>query len=280
MWPMCLDTILATKTGERYFINKEKPLTVTEAKMRKFLGACILMGNLKFPRIRMYWESKYRIPSIADALTRTEFLDIYANLSATTDHDKPANPKLFWKVDPIVQIIRENMGAQPMEEFNSIDEQMIPFHGRMPARQYIKNKPNPVGLKSYVRCGKSGIAYDFEFYEGAGTGVNYRHLGLGGSVVKRLCEKIPRHENFKVFFDNHFTGLPLLEELKSDGILALGVIMPNRMGNPGLKTKAELQKEGRESYDHRVEKSGDISLIRWNDNSIVNLASTFVGKFE
>ena len=102
------------------------------------------------------------------------------------------------------------MVEQPPEEFNSIDEQMIPFHGMMPARQYVKNKPNPVGLKNYVRCGKSGRAYDFEFYEGAGTGIKYRHLGLGGSVVMRLTECLPWNENFKVFFDKHFTGLPLL----------------------------------------------------------------------
>ena len=59
---------------------------------------------------------------------------------------------------------------------------MIPFQGRVPGRQYVKNKPNPVEVKLFVRCGRSDMAYDFKFYQGKGTGVSKDHkdLGLGG----------------------------------------------------------------------------------------------------
>ena len=48
---------------------------------------------------------------------------------------------------------------------------MIPFTRRVPAKQFVKSKPNPVGLKNIVLCGKSGRALDFEIDLGAGTGV-------------------------------------------------------------------------------------------------------------
>ena len=109
-------------------------------------------------------------------MTQSKFLQIAANLAATSDDDPPAGTtNKFWKVHPVVVAVREACRSLPPEEHNSIDEQMIPFHGRMPARQFVKNKPNPTGLKNFVRCGKSGNAYDFEFYQGKGTGTSAEH---------------------------------------------------------------------------------------------------------
>ena len=92
---------------------------------------------------------------------------------------------------------------------------MIPFTGGAPAKQFVKNEPNPVAIKNFVICGKFGKAHDFELYQGKGTGICEEHksLGLGASVVLRLAENIPRFSNYKVCFDNYFTGFPLIQEL-------------------------------------------------------------------
>ena len=37
-------------------------------EIRKFIGINILMGNFHLPRVKMYWGSVTRIPSIADAM--------------------------------------------------------------------------------------------------------------------------------------------------------------------------------------------------------------------
>ena len=77
---------------------------------------------------------------------------------------------------------------------------MNPFQGRVPERQYVKNKPNPVGVKLFVRCGRSGLSED------------HRGLGLGGSIVMCLVENLPERENFKVYFDNFFSTFQRLTE--------------------------------------------------------------------
>ena len=80
-------------------------------------------------------------------MTQSSFLLLYANLAATSEDDPPPNNKnKYWKVQTVVEAVRNACHSLPPEEYNSIDKQMIPFHGRMPARQYFKNKPNPVGL--------------------------------------------------------------------------------------------------------------------------------------
>ena len=156
---------------------------------------------------------------------------------------------------------------------------MIPFHDRCLACQYIKNKPNPVGMKSFVHCGKSGKAYDFELYQGAGTGISAEHtyLGLGGSIATWLVEKIPQNENFKVFFDNCITSIVLLLKLKALGMYLLGVMKSNWMAGGVLKPKSSMQKEGRGSMDSWVTKSREGVVVCWYNNSSVNVASTFVG---
>ena len=116
---------------------------------------------------------------------------------------------------------------------------MIPFQGRVSGRQYVKNKPYPVGVKRFLCCGKSGMAYDFEFYQGKCTGVSqeYKSLGLGGSIVMCLVENLPVNENFKIFFDNVFTCIPLLLELKAKGMFSIGVLKTNLMSGSVVKLK-------------------------------------------
>ncbi|KAH6932621.1 hypothetical protein HPB50_008190 [Hyalomma asiaticum] len=60
---------------------------------------------------------------------------------------------------------------------------MLPFIRKVPAKQVIKSKPNPLGAKIFVRCSSDGIAHDFKVYPGKGTGIDreYSYLGLGGA---------------------------------------------------------------------------------------------------
>ena len=159
-----------TKTGRASDVTKEE--------LKKFLGISIIMGNLKFPRLRMYWQSKYRVPIIRETMARSRFLFIHANLAATSGEEPMNNINKYWKVHLVVEIVRNGCRALEPEKYNSIEEQMIPFHGSCPARQYIKNKPSPVDIKSFVHYGKSGKAYDFELYQGAGTGISAEHTYL------------------------------------------------------------------------------------------------------
>ena len=73
------------------------------------------------------------------------------------------------------------------------------------------------------------MAYDFKFYHGKGTGVSedHKHLGLGESIVMRLVENLAERENFKAYFENFFTSIPLLIQLKEKGYHALSVLKTN-----------------------------------------------------
>ena len=50
------------------------------------------------------------------------------------------------------------------------------------------------------------------------------------------------------------------------------------MGNPPLKSVKKVEKSLRDSSVVATETSSDISAVRWKDNKVVNVLSTFAGK--
>lgn len=88
---------------------------------------------------------------------------------------------------------------------------MIPFEGACSVRQFVPNKPNPVGLKNFVVAAQNGLLLDFEIYQGANTfdqiPESYR-AGIGGNVVNHLCGNLAKGSH--VFCDRYFTSIGLI----------------------------------------------------------------------
>uniref|UniRef100_A0A0K8RFP4 Putative piggybac transposable element-derived n=1 Tax=Ixodes ricinus TaxID=34613 RepID=A0A0K8RFP4_IXORI len=53
----------------------------------------------------------------------------------------------------------------------------------------------------------------FVIYEGKGTATNHE-LGISGDIVRDLVRDLPQGINHKVFFDNWFSSLRLVDHLK------------------------------------------------------------------
>ena len=168
------------------------------------------MANLGFPRIRMIWQRPTRVDRVADAIPLNRYFQLRTNLHINAAHEAdPGNTNTFWKVEPVVNAVRNRCLQLHREELCSIDEQIVPFTGRVPAKQIIRSKPNPVGLKNGVI--RSGRALDVELCQGAGTEIpeETKHW-TRASVVIRLAETIPEYINHKLVFDNYFTGMRLI----------------------------------------------------------------------
>ncbi|CAG5045378.1 unnamed protein product [Parnassius apollo] len=104
-------------------------------------------------------------------------------------------------------------------------------------------------------------------------------LGASSNVVVRLSRMIPRHQNYRLYFDNYFTSLHLLEYLAKEGILGLGTIRRNRIPDCKLSSEKEIMKKDRGySEEYIADVNGvDVSTVVWKDNKLVTLASTFAG---
>lgn len=85
--------------------------------------------------------------------------------------------------------------------------------------------------------------------------------------------------NRKFYFDNYYTTIRLLVELKKIGLFSTGTVRSNRLHDVTMIEPKQLSIEGRGSIDHRTTTVDDVSLCatRWFDNSAVNCLSTWHG---
>jgi hypothetical protein len=100
---------------------------------------------------------------------------------------------------------------------------------------------------------------------------------MGGSVVIDLLSELPSGLSYHLYFDNLFTSLKLLDELSLRGIAATGTIRVNRVEKCPLTDPKQMKKFARGHYDYRLDKSSNIMLVRWHDNSVVTMASNCHG---
>ena len=141
----------------------------------------------------------------------------------------------------------------------------------------ITNVRDKWRIKAWAQCGVGGIVCDFEVYAGKSlTPPISNELGVMGNLVLRLTSRLPDNVGHKVYFDNLFSSVPLLQHLQDQGIWCVSTIRADRlMGtNKKLKTEKELKKLGRGAMDWRVNANSGITVIRWYDNGVVQLASS------
>jgi len=190
-----------------YAVQSGANIRTDLAEIEQYLGVPIKMGLVHMPRYmyKCYWSTELRFPAVADVMSRNRFSDITRylhfndNNKATTNRDDPQHDRYF-KVRPLLTMLRESCLKIKSEEKMSIDEQMIPFKGRNSLRQYIPKKPKKWGFKVIARCGVSGITYDFCLYAAKGPSVEQSCGYQSGDFVIKLCETLPKGQNFKVYF--------------------------------------------------------------------------------
>ena len=140
---------------------------------------------------------------------------------------------------------------------------MVPYFRRHGCKQYMRNKPVKFSYKFWVAATLLGYAIQFYLY--AGKDENYdSNLGLGGSVVATLAEKLPSQvgSNYHIIMDNFFTSPNLLRILKAKGIAATGTVRINRVENAPLRPIKEMEKLERGASDVVTDKKSNLTLVQ------------------
>ena len=87
--------------------------------------------------------------------------------------------------------------------------------------------------------------------------------------MRRLCSGyLP--QNCTIYIDNFFNSISLLEKLREENIHVIGTIRSDRVEKAPLR---EIKKESRGTFHVLHDETSKITLIRWNDNSQVTMAT-------
>ena len=151
-------------------------------------------------------------------MPRTHYADILSNLHVNNDDNIPvANTDTMFKLRHLIEILNQNFSLyyNPSENL-SIDENMILFKGRSSLKQYNAKKTIKRGYKLWVRADMDGYVSKFNVYQGKNRKPNLDGVppgfGLGESVVVEITRDLAGNYH-RVFCDNYFTSVPLLEYL-------------------------------------------------------------------
>ncbi|XP_047430615.1 piggyBac transposable element-derived protein 3-like isoform X2 [Mugil cephalus] len=262
------------------FARSGYPLNTSVDEMYHFFGASILMSCVPYPRLRMYWCSVLRFPAITERFTRGRFFKLRQSIKVVVDDEIPEVLRecdKFWKVRPFLDRILEGCKSQARPECVAIAEQMIPFTGACPCRQYLPLNPNPVGMKNFVCASPEGIVLDFELYQGADALTAQvqepGRLGLGGLVVDRLSETLC--PGTKVYCNRFFTSIEAVNRMMEKQVYLTGTVRKNRVLEAARKLPSDktMKKEGRGSSAQVTTEDGKICVVKWYDDKPVLMLS-------
>lgn len=248
------------------------------SEMKAFFGLTIIAGTLRFPRLSMYWNRKLKVNVFTETMTLKRFFKLRTHVHCV-DNLAPRNSEdKLWKVRPIFDSVLKRCRELDIETNVCVDEQIMPFKGKLSLKQYIKNKPHPWGIKLYMLSGESGLTYNFIIYQGKTTEFQpnlLKKYGQGATAVLHLSEHLKPGKH-RLFCDNYFTTYHLLQILNEKGILAAGTIRTDRFCKPPITKKKDFVKKRRGTSELILSTDG-IVLVNWLDNKPVTLASNFVG---
>ena len=172
----------------RYATQKGPNFETTKDEMKTFLGIHFIMGINKLPFSEDYWSTGKCIGNeeIRNVTTGTRFQSILQNLHFS-DNDNDDKTVKSCKIRLVIKDLDKAFAESPPKSlFQSVDEHMSKFKGRLSMKQYITNKPITWGFKYWYRCdSETGYIYQLELYQGE---KETWELSLGSSVVLVLCQ--------------------------------------------------------------------------------------------
>ena len=197
-------------------IRNDSVFRVNKSDILAFIAVQFCRGVFcRGQSIEMLWNSKYGLPIVASLMSRDKFKLISKFLRFDDKSTRPTRSSLdkFAPVRDVWTKFFENSKACYKPSRNlTIDEQLLPTKSRCPFTQYMPNKPDKFGIKSWVlsevltKYVLSGIPY-------LGADVEKSSNDLQGEhVVKKLLEPY-FNKGYHATTDNFFTTYTVVHDL-------------------------------------------------------------------
>lgn len=173
------------------------------------------------------------------------------------------------KIRPLYSRVQQTIseGYNPGQNI-AVDEAMAAYKGRSFMKQYMPGKPTQWGFKIWCLADSSnGYMCNMDIYTGKRAHPSPK--GLGYDVVTGLVAD-HRYKYHHLYFDNFFTSVPLLDDLRADKVYSCGTVRANRKGLPAI-----IGKPGRMAQGASVKRQrGSMVATVWHDKRDVRILST------
>ena len=253
-----------------------------------FVGIILYMGVVHMPSLDDYWAVNTRIPQVTDYMSAKRFKQLRSTIHFNNNDNAKASTDRFYKIRPLFTGVTKQFLRVKETPQQSVDEVMVAYKGTMAGnlRQYIANKPDKFGYKLFCRASIDGFIHDVLMYQGQTTFSSHpvdlneeeeEHL-LSNRIVIALAKTIKDPANSAIYADNYFTSIQLVEFLKDKlQCRYVGTARPNRIGNPPLMSRKEMEKKTTLRGKHDYVSCNGVLAMCWKDNKPVTILSSDAG---
>ena len=157
--------------------------------------------------------------------------------------------------------------------YTTIDEQLVPFRGRVGFKMFIPNKPAKYGIKIVMIC-DHGTNYMINAIPYLGKGTTPAQQPASVYFTEKLIETI-KNSNRNITMDNWFTSIPLAQKLLNDyGLTMVGTVRKNKSEFPAEFVNPKYQDRLPGSSFFLFHK--DVTAVSYlpRKNKLVSLIST------
>jgi len=214
---------------------------------------------------------------VSEAMSSKPFIEIKRYLHIADKRHLQTGSKAA-KVLPLYNSLNQNLVQFGIWHSSlSIDDSMVPYIGRHSINTFNSGKPIRFGYKLWCLCGPGGFPYHMKIYTGKDEQDSSQPMG--SRVFNHMVDFIETSsatKHHQLFFDNFFASYALMESLGERHMRATDTIRENRTkgASDKLIDNKELKKKGCGYFDSVSD--GCVYVMKWNDNSVVTMASNYL----
>lgn len=210
-------------------IYKTKWIMVELNELRAYYGLKLIAGVLRSSDVDLeeLWDETWGNPIFRNTMHISRFKQIKRCLRF--DDKKGRDTSRRDKLAPISAIYSKwNLNLSRL--FNpgsdmTVDEQMVPFNGKCPFKQYLPAKPHKYGIKIWALCDSmTGYVLNTQIYAGKAPNT-HPNVNVGTRVVLDLTDGF---KGRTVYTDNFFTSHALAVELSRRQLSLVGTVRKNK----------------------------------------------------
>ena len=233
-------------------------------EMRAFIGLLYLAGLQKAGKLSVQelWNTKFSGTMYRSTSSERRFEHILASIRFDDRHTRDVRRQTEGRLAPIHRLFsfivsRYQTLYSPSPEV-TIDEQLYPTRGRCPFKTYIPSKPDKYGIQCISLCdSRTYYVYNAMIYTGKGSTPD--GIQQAQYFVETLMKPL-ENTNRNVTFDNRFTSLRLVQNLKKKKLTAVGTVRKNRRELPSEATE---QKDRQLNSGKYFSNGSDVTLLSY-----------------
>lgn len=229
-------------------------------EMRKFLGLCLLQGQLKYSRIRKLFsiDPVYYHPVISSQMCRRRFEEILKFFCVKEENSNHDMKKIKLLLDLLMQ---KFANAYAPNEVLSLDEALLLFRGGLYFRTDKKAKS---GIKFFELCSAQGYVLNIEIYKGRRVN-NENYIEIESRVMRLMEPYLDKGHH--LFMDKYYNSLSLSNKLLGKKTHVTGTLRANRKGLPQKLTCRKLERG-----EHVWLRQNQIYVSKWKNKLCLTTA--------